>query len=377
MVGLMKYNIPFIYPDFPDPADLAGDLKGIIERNHFTNSGPLEKRFSEEIVRFVKNTEAKCSLVANATSGLILAIKALCDKNKKYIIIPSFTFAAGAEAITWNGFTPLLIDIERSNLQPSLEECIKVLEKNKNIAGILLCNSFGVGNVDIGKWELIAKEHNVPLIIDSAAGFGSKYFDNEILGCRGDCEIFSFHATKPMGIGEGGAVVTRNEKLYKQIESLKNFGFSSDRTVEEIGLNAKLDEFSSAIGIRQIQRLDESIKNRQSKFTLFKDILSPIGVEFQKNAEISTVAFVTCLLPEKIKPLKVIGTLELLGIQTRSYYNPPLHEHNAIAKISEVYSSLDVTNVVCSGVVSFPSHKMVTVESIKEIAKVIKDEVAI
>jgi len=137
----------------------------------------------------------------------------LLKGDRKKVLLPSFTFAAGAEAILRSGFEPLFIDVDRKSWQPNIEQAEQILTESDDIAGILLCNVFGVGNTNITEWEKLASKFAKPLIIDSAAGFGSKYFDEEKVGTRGDCEIFSMHATKPFAIGEGGLVVSKNEKL--------------------------------------------------------------------------------------------------------------------------------------------------------------------
>ncbi len=123
--------------------------------------------------------------------------------------MPSFTFVAVAQAALWAGYRPWFIDIDADTWQPSAPSARAVLECSRDrVAGILLANVFGVGNPQVGAWEDLAAQWDLPIVIDSAAGFGSAYADGERLGGRGACEIFSFHATKPFAIGEGGALVS-------------------------------------------------------------------------------------------------------------------------------------------------------------------------
>lgn len=371
----MKSSIPFIYPDFPDPYLLADDLKAIVKSNHYTNFGPQEKKLSTEIVKYIDPaTEGYCSLVSSATSGLFLAVNSLADKSKKYVIMPSFTFVAGAMAVIWNGFEPLFIDIYEDDLQPNIEQCEEVLKSNDKVAAILLCNTFGVGNTKINKWEKLAKKYNKPLIVDSAAGFGSLYEVDTKLGFRGDCEVFSFHATKPMGIGEGGAVTTRNREIFEQIEKTKNFGFDNNREASLVGLNAKLNEFSSAVGLRQLKNLPSQLKNRQEVYKIYKEHFKALKIKFQKNAEASTVAFMTCILPINLNPLQIIRRLESAGIQARNYYNPPVHKHPIMQKYKKNCQDLTVTDRVSKQILSLPSHKMIDESIVGKIKDIILDK---
>ena len=164
---------------------------------------------------------------------------------------PVFYIQRAAQAILWSNHEPVFLDINLSDWQADVTQARSYLGKHGNeVAGIIVCNTFGTPNQYIGEWEKLAKDHELPLIIDSAAGFGSDYQDGRKMGTRGDCEIFSFHATKPFGIGEGGAITSSNEEFIFKMERMKNFSFDEKGESCFIGLNAKLPELSCAIGAR-------------------------------------------------------------------------------------------------------------------------------
>ena len=177
--------------------------------------------------------------------------------------MPSFTFIAVAQAALWTGYRPWFIDIDPDTWQPSAPSARAVLERSRDrVAGILLTNTFGVGNPQIGTWEDLAAELELPIVLDSAAGFGSMYADGERVGGRGACEIFSFHATKPFAVGEGGALVSRDPRLVEQANHFQNFGFAASRASREstqLGMNGKLQEINAAIGLRQLVGLDRRL----------------------------------------------------------------------------------------------------------------------
>lgn len=361
----MKYRIPFIRPSFPDSQTLSRDFKSIKDSNWFSNFGPLEKKFSRVSGEFI-STNAYATTVANATLGIQIAVNLLFVKSstKKEVIMPSFTFAAAPEVLIFAGYKPVLIDIQPDSLQPNYKQAVDYLKNNKTkVAGILISNSFGVGNKDIDKWEAIASDNNLPLVIDSAAGFGSRYSQNEKLGTRGDCEIFSFHATKPFAVGEGGLVVSKDTEIISNLRSLQNFGFEKDRLIHRVGTNAKLQEFSCAIGLRQLEGFSERIIRRQNVLQRYKDGLSGAGFKFQYNDNLSTVPFVSILAKNSQLADAVYSNLHSDEIEARRYYTP-LHTQEVIKSKSIIPYNLKATEDIASRILSLPVYDYMEEEEI-------------
>jgi dTDP-4-amino-4,6-dideoxygalactose transaminase len=354
----VKYKIPFIKPDFPESKEILEDYELILKNNWFTNFGPFENRLCSLVTNYI-GQDVYATTVANATLGLFIATKELFakDPKKNKVLMPSFTFAAGAEALIWSNLEPVFIDINQEDLQPDIVQASGYIQKNKkNIAGILLCNIFGVGNTEIDRWENLSSEYNIPLIIDSAAGFGSEYFIGEKIGARGDCEIFSLHATKPFSVGEGGIITSKNKKLIENFRSLENFGFGSDRNVHYIGMNAKLEEMNAAIGIRQIKKLDERIHKRRQLMMVYIDGLKDYDFGFQANCEISTIPFATITAKDNMQANKLYETLHENGVEARRYYNPPLHTQKIIMNYASLSGTIKVTEDISGRVLSLPVH---------------------
>ena len=206
----MPSEIPFIRPSFPGPAELVEDLGEIVHANWYTNFGPKERQFARALGEYLGH-DLHVATLANGTLALIAALHVTVGRGTRdrYLLMPSFTFVAVAQAALWAGYRPWFIDIDPDTWQPSAPSARAVLECSRDrVAGILLVNVFGVGNPNVGAWEDLAAECDLPIVLDSAAGFGSAYADGERVGGRGACEIFSFHATKPFAVGEGGALVS-------------------------------------------------------------------------------------------------------------------------------------------------------------------------
>jgi dTDP-4-amino-4,6-dideoxygalactose transaminase len=367
-------EIPFIKPWFPPADALADDYERICASNWFTNFGPLEREFAVSLEQFV-GQETHVATVSNATLGLVLAVSALLGRGNgsEYVVMPSFTFAAGAQALIWCGYKPYFVDISPATLQMDLEAARGALESDVSVRGILLCNAFGVGTPDIAGWEKLAQENTLPLVIDSAAGFGSMYDDGKPLGARGDCEVFSFHATKPFAIGEGGAVASRDPQLIERIVSLQNFGFQG-RDSAALGLNAKLQEISAAIGLRQLGDFADRVAGRQASFARYRRELSGI-LDFQRQAELSSLCFAAATADSPDQRDFLSHGLRAAGIEVREYYNPPLHTHSYFREHPDLWraGSLRATDDVCARILSLPIHDHMNPSDLSAVTHTLKE----
>jgi dTDP-4-amino-4,6-dideoxygalactose transaminase len=291
------------------------------------------------------------------------------------VILPTFTFAAGAAAIEWAGYRPLLVDIDAESLQPSLAEAKAAIDADPGrVAGILLCNTFGIGNPEIDDWTDLASDAGIPLLIDSAAGFGSKYSDTRLVGTAGDAEIFSFHATKPFAIGEGGAVFTNDRELAAKLRSFQNFGFEAGHGATTLGLNGKLQEINAAIGIRQLGVISDVVSSRQAVARSYRQRLEPLGVMFPTGIELSSVCFATAVLPTAADRDRALELLAATGIEARVYYSPAIHRQPQFADSLRA-SDLETAERIGKRVLSLPVHVAMESEIIERISSTVAEAI--
>ena len=362
--------VPFLTPRLPDPSLIAQDYAEIWAAGIFTNSGPFEQRFATGLARWIGNDVA-VAVTANATVGIQLACKALFRSDRRYVLVASFTAPAGPLAVGWSGYEPVLIDIERETWQPSVEMAERFLAREgDNVAGILLTNTFGTANPSIDQWEDLAHRFGVALVIDSAPGFASRYPWGESLGARGDCEIFSFHATKTLAIGEGGAVAARDHGVIERINRLKNFGFDDDRWSRAAGLNAKLPELGSAMGLRQLEVLAERLAQRQEVLRCYVTNLEPLGCGFQPGAALAAPPFLSVALPSRGQRDALGCALNDADIGWRAYYNPPVHRQPSFAGVRTA-GDLNVTEDISGRIISLPLDERLSLGEVTRIAGVI------
>ena len=345
------------------------DYAAIHATGVFTNHGPVEERFAAELARWIGNDVA-VSVTSSATAAIQLACRALFRSDRRFVIVASFTAPMGPLAVRWSGYEPVLIDIDRDSWQPDARAARALLaQRDADVAGILL-TSTRTADPAIEQWETLAREHEVGLVIDSAPGFGSAYPSGELLGARGDCEIFSFHATKVVAIGEGGAVAARNHAVIEQIDMLKNFGFDDTRRSVTVGLNAKLPELASAMGLRQLEVLDKRLAKRREVLGWYAERLEAFGCELQPGVHASTPTFVSTLLPPQTSRVALGRALDSAGIGWRAYFDPPVHQQPSFAGV-RIFGELSVTEEVAGRIISLPLDDEMSTADVDRIVAVV------
>ena len=372
----MPSEIPFIRPSFPGSAELAEDFDEIVHANWYTNFGPKERQFARALGEYL-GPDLHVATLANGTLALIAALHTTLGPGTRdsYLLMPSFTFIAVAQSALWTGYRPWFIDIDPDTWQPSAPSARAVLECSRDrVAGILLTNTFGVGNPQIGAWEDLAAEWELPIVLDSAAGFGSMYAEGERVGGRGACEIFSLHATKPFAVGEGGALVSRDSRLVERAHDFQNFGFAGGRLSTQLGMNGKLQEINAAIGLRQLVGLDRRLKSRRNVFECYRAELTCVGLRFQPNADASSLCFASACCTSADHRAAVLASLRKHAIQARDYYNPPLHLQPYFEANPQLGSAdLPVTEDICSRIVSLPVHDDMAPDNVARVVAAVQE----
>lgn len=255
-------------PNLPPLEKLEPYLREIWESKILTNNGPFHQKFEKELARYLEVEHL--SLFANATLALIVGLQALRITGE--VITTPFSFVATTHALKWNDVTPVFCDIEAKtlNLDPDKIEAL-ITPRTTAIMPVHVyghpCNTEAIQD--------IADKYGLKVIYDAAHAFGIKLKNKNLL-LEGDMSIISFHATKLFTTFEGGAIIVKDEKLKKRIDFLKNFGFADEVTVVAPGINAKMNEFQSVIGLLSLEIVEEEIAKRkkvaETYFELLRDI---------------------------------------------------------------------------------------------------------
>jgi dTDP-4-amino-4,6-dideoxygalactose transaminase len=328
--------VRFQSPQLPPTDRIEAYLAHSRAARWFSNDGPCARELRARLAAYV-GRGTQVVLTANATLGLMVALRAVVDRVQRpgsAVVVPSFTFIATLNALHWCGLTPLFVDVGDADWHLDPDALERALEKyGDGVAAVLACSTFGAAPTAAvaGAWSDACAAHGVPLIVDSAPGFGAVADDGARLGARGDAEVFSFHATKPFAIGEGGAVTTRDADLAERIGRLVNFGFDAERRVDgRAGLNAKMSEIHAAIGLAVLDGFDDVLEARRTRAAVIRAALEPEGFAFQVGATSSTWQFVPVLAPDPVTRDKVLAAAPRYDVEIR-HYHEALHRSPAFA----------------------------------------------
>ncbi len=256
------------YPLLPPLDEYVSYLEKIWDSVIITNRGNMELQFEMELKK--KLGLEYMSVVNNGTTALILALKALQLTGE--VITTPFTHISTAQAILWNGLTPVFVDIEEDTYNVDPEKIEQAI--TPQTSAILAVHLFGQP-CHIDALEKMANKRGLKLIFDAAHCFGVEINDHSVLQA-GDCSTISFHATKTFNTVEGGAIICKDPALHLEIEKLKNNGIDGIQNPVTYGLNGKLNEFQAAFGLLQLQYIDLAIDKRKEIFQLYQEKLQSI-----------------------------------------------------------------------------------------------------
>ncbi|MCU1268257.1 MAG: DegT/DnrJ/EryC1/StrS aminotransferase [Acidobacteria bacterium] len=302
-------------PNIGNRAKFAERVNDILDRRWLTNGGRYVREFEQRIAELVGVEH--CVAMCNATVALEIAIRALGLTGE--VIVPSFTFVATAHALQWQEITPVFCDVAPRNhtIDPrKIEQMI-----TPRTTGIVAVHLWG-GACDIDALSEIAARRGLKLLFDSAHAFGASY-QGKMIGGFGDAEVFSFHATKFLNSLEGGAVVTNNAELAQKIRLMKNFGFSFYDHTEYVGTNGKMNEISAAMGLCNLESMNDFIDVNRRNYRQYREELSGLkGVSLLPYTEDERCNFQYVVLE--------IDTGETLI--TRDQLMEILHKENVLAR---------------------------------------------
>ena len=243
-------------PLLPSIVDLARQLESIWESQRVTNHGPLSLELEKKLSCILEVPTAM--VVNNGTTGLLIALRLFDLPLGSEVITTPLTFAATAHSIVWNGLKPIFVDVSEDSL--TIDPRATEAAISHNTSAILGVHAYGCVCDHVALQE-IATKNNIKLIYDAAHAFTSTWRGLSVASL-GDASVFSFHATKLFNTIEGGAIATPNLDDQKKIYLLRNFGIHSEDEVTTIGVNGKLNEVQSAIGLLNLDLFQEEKKSR-------------------------------------------------------------------------------------------------------------------
>jgi dTDP-4-amino-4,6-dideoxygalactose transaminase len=357
-------------PFLPPFEEFVPYLKEIWDSKVLTNGGRYHQVFEKELAEYLG--VKYISLFCNGTLALITALQALRITGE--VITTPFSFVATTHSLWWNNIKPVFVDIEPNtfNLDPAkIESAI-----TPKTTAILPVHVYG-NPCEVNAIKKIADTYGLKVIYDACHAFGVKINNKSVLNF-GDLSVLSFHATKVFNTFEGGAIVCHDKTMKKRIDFLKNFGHAGETTVVAAGINAKMNEFQSALGILQLKYVDNAIKKRKIIAEYYRKNLKTVkGIKFLNNIKrVSHNYSYFPILIENDYPIRRDELYEKLkneNIFTRRYFYPLISEFPPYRNLESAgKENLPAANKIAKDVLCLPIYPDLKIEDIEIILQKIK-----
>ena len=361
-------------PNIGDRTRFLARVNDILDSRWLSNRGKyvmeLEHRIAEHIgVRH-------CLLVSNGTVGLELLIRALDLRGE--VIVPAFTFVATAHALQWQEVTPVFADVDPAThcIDPESVEAM-ITPQTSGIIGVHLWGR----PCAVEPLRKLAERHRLKLMFDAAHAFGCSC-GARMIGSFGEAEVFSFHATKLMNTFEGGAIVTNDDRLAEKLRLMHNFGFSGIDRVIYIGTNGKMSEVSAAMGLTNLESLDDFIEVNARNYRKYRKSLAGIaGLALMPYPEEhrSNYQYVVVEVGDDAALTRdeIVEVLHAENVIARRYFYPGVHRMEPY-RSSAAHASLKlpVTERLCRQVMVLPTGTAVSEDAIDRVCAVIRTALA-
>jgi dTDP-4-amino-4,6-dideoxygalactose transaminase len=319
-------RIPLVRPRLADVDAATAAIHDVLESGLLTNGRnvrELERRAAEYLgVRH-------CVAVSSCTAGLMLVMRAAEVHGD--VVVPSFTFAATAHAVAWNGAHPVFADVDAETL--TLDP--RCVERSLGVrtSAVVATHLYGTP-CDVEALDAITREHGIRLFFDAAHAFGSRRRGVPV-GRFGDAEVFSLSPTKVMVAAEGGLIATDDDELAERCRYGRDYGNPGDYDCRFVGLNARMSELHAVVALASLADLDDRIVERNRLAAELRGRLAGVhGVDFPRVGEgdRTTCKDFTILVDPEGYGRTAAELHQLLtdqGIETKRYYSPPVHRMQA------------------------------------------------
>jgi dTDP-4-amino-4,6-dideoxygalactose transaminase len=349
-------------PQLPTLSELAPYLREIDQNRWYSNFGPLVNRFEERLAGHFGLPSTNLVVVANGTTALSATLLALGAKPGTRCLVPSWTFVASAAAICNANLIPQFIDVSRDTWEPNAQ-ALRERSDLDGVGAVMVVSPFGAP-VDVIGWDHFSSDTGIPVIIDAAAAFDTvATIDAARPGQRP--VMISLHATKVLGIGEGGLVLSTSESIIHRLRQVCNFGIWGSAGGQILGYNGKLSEYHAAVGLAA---LDSWPSRRAALISRTQRYLR----ELERLPQVQPLpgygqgwvsAYCTVLVPGNIHA--IIDHMGNLGIETRRWWQDGVHAQPAYRHFP--HDDLPVTGDITAHALSLPFSHDISDEQIVDV----------
>lgn len=338
-------RIPIARPRMPKVDALLPWLRQIDDNRNYTNFGPLVSQLENRLAARVGADPACVITVSNATSGLTLALQAVAGGRPGVCLIPSWTFVATAHAVAAAGFTPFLVDVDEASWAMTPFSALEAVARiDGPVAAVMPVAPFGAP-IDVAAWDRFTALTGIPVVIDAAAG-------HDTVGIGDTPCVVSLHATKILGAGEGGYVVTRRTDLVTEIKKRSNFGFYGSRDAQVAAFNAKMSEYHAAVGLAAMDAYADDTADFRAVARLYRDRLGDGALQAGFGPDWIGSVCVARFAGDDAG--RIATQLAHAGIDSRAWWGDGVHSQTAFADLPRL--SLATTDLLARETLGLPFH---------------------
>ncbi len=350
-----EVRVRLLAPDMPCAAQLQPFLERIDAHRQYTSFGPLARELEAglaSVLSQLSGADVFATTTSSGTTALEMGLATFRLKSKARVLLPSLTFPGTATAVLRAGAVPVLGDVDRRSWLLTPEIARRILERTQ-IDAIIPVATFGAPQ-PVAAWDEFMAETGCPVLIDAAGAFGEQK-----VGHRSTV-AFSLHATKALGVGEGGLVASQSPQFVEKVRRWSNFGIEAGRC-EAPGTNGQMSEYHAAVGLAQLARWPELQARRQKVWGIYRRLLSRrVGYRAVRQRRPRPVAPTLMVLRLPVEAEGVARCLRGQGVETRRWYCPPLHRHPGFAAVERVpvagQADLLVTDHLGDHLLGLPFH---------------------
>lgn len=363
-----KIHIKVTESSLPPIEEYIDEIKDLWKSKWLTNMGTKHQKLEKGLEEYLKVPNVKLFTNGHAALEIVIATLEITGE----VITTPFTFASTTQAIVQNDLEPVFCDIKPDDftIDPKkIEELIT--DKTSAIIPVHV-----YGNIcDVYEIEKIAKKHNLKVIYDAAHVFGVEK-DGKGIGKFGDASMFSFHATKVFNTVEGGGITYSDASLSDRLDAMKNFGLTSPERVEYVAGNAKMSEFHAAMGLVNLNHVDEYINKRKKVAEHYINLLKEIEgihlVEPQENVKNNYAYFPVLFDHYKKTRDEVYDELLTHGVQARKYFYPLTNGFDVYEEKFDI-NETPIAKYAAENVLTLPLYSELDLKTVEEIVRIIKN----
>jgi perosamine synthetase len=356
-------RIPLSAPDI-----VESDIDAVVEvlRTPRISLGPKLEEFEAAFARYVGVPHAVA--LSSGTAGLHLGLLALGIGEGDEVILPSFTFIAAANAVLHARATPVFVEIDERTLNLDPEKVDRAITPRTR--AILAVHTFGVP-AEMAPLLAIARKHGLRVIEDACEAIGGEYGGQRVGGFA-DLGVFAFYPNKPITTGEGGMVTTRDARVADTIRALRNQGRRpSDGWLDHslLGYNFRISEMNCALGLAQMQRIDEILERRAAAAARYAEELRTVP-----NVTLPLTAFDNGTVSWFVYVVRVENRDEIArsladrGIGSGKYF-APLHRQPLFAPYVKPGHDFSVTEKASAQTLALPFFTRIAAEQIADVCR--------